>query len=374
MPPTRNQKPKGKKSKRVRPYTKVVNPVSVGSIQKATQPKIQATAKSCRIRHRELMDLIDMSAAFESRTYRINPGVGSTFPWLSGQAQGWEQYKFHSLALRYVPTCSTTEPGVIVMFVDYDPTDSPPTTVRDAMTNATATAGPVRNGSTVVTNTIALLGGLKAKYIETQLSASSDLRSTDSGNFIIATEGGNNIQVGAIWIEYDVEFMYPQRATPAAYSHAIGFDAAATTTEPFGLVAGQKIPTLGHLIHDVVGYYPDGTVAAGTPNRVVTLKNLVAGARYLINTYVNTTGSAAPTQLFSALGLEGVVQAVDTLVEPTLSGTGFKAASFTWRAPEWITSATKAWVSVVDTGTVFPDAARVSIERIPETIPSLAFI
>lgn len=376
MPPARNNKPKGKKARKtVRPYTKVANPISVGSVQKATQPRVTATAKSCRIRHRELMDIIDMSDTFEARAYRINPGVGATFPWLSGQAQGWEQYKFHSLQLRYLPTCSTTEPGVVVMFVDYDPTDSAPTTVRDAMTNATATAGPVRNGSLVTTNTVALLGGLKAKYVETQLSGPSDPRSTDSGKFYIVTDGGNNVQVGAVWVEYDIEFMYPQRSTPSAYSQVIGYDAGASLAQPFGVAAGVKVNTVGHLIHDVVGTYSNGEVVAGaTPAAVVTLKNLIAGARYLVNAYVNTTGNGATTSLASNLAIDGVVQAVDALVYPSLLGTGFKNASFTWVAPEWLTSATKVWVSAIDAATVRPDAARITVERIPETPVPFAWV
>lgn len=376
MPPVRNNKPKGKKVKKtVRPYSKVANPISVGSVQKATQPRVTANAKSCRIRHRELMDIIDMSITYEARAYRINPGVGATFPWLSGQAQGWEQYKFHSLQLRYLPTCSTTEPGVIVMFVDYDPTDSAPTTVRDAMTNATATAGPVRNGSLVNTNTVALLGGLKAKYVETQLSGPSDPRSTDSGTFYIVTDGGNNVQVGAVWIEYDVEFMYPQRSTPSAYSQAVGNDASASLAAPFGVYVGEKIATAGHLIHDVVGTYPNGDIVAGaTPSAVVTLKNIIAGARYLVNVYANTTGNGATTTLSSNLALDNIVQSVNALVMPSLIGTGFKNASYTWRAPDWITSATKIWVSVVDAATVRPDAARITVERIPETSVPFAWI
>lgn len=377
MPPIRNGKRKVKKPKaRVQPYAKVSNPISVGCVQKATQPKVVANAKSCRIKHRELLDLIDMSAGFEARSYRINPGVASTFPWLSGQSQGWEQYRFHSLALRYLPTCATTEPGVMVMFVDYDPTDSPPTTIRDGMTNSTATAGPVRNAATIITNTAGLLGGLKSKYVETQMSAQSDARSTDSGNFFILTEGGNNVQVGAVWVEYDVELLYPQRATPSAYSHAIGNDATATSVNIFGVPAGGQLTTVGHLIHNIVGKYPDGTPTslASDASKQVALKNLLAGARYLVNAYANTTGSAAPTQLTGALSLDGVGQTVEPLVSPSLSGTGFKNVSFVWRAPEWLTSASRVIVGLLDSGTVMPDSARISVERIPETAIPFAYI
>lgn len=375
MPQKKTQNKKIKKQKaKVQPYTRVMNPVSVGNVQRATQPQITANAKSCRIKHRELLDLIVMSAGFFARTYRINPGVGATFPWLSGQAQGWEQYKFHNLSLKFLPTCSTTEPGVLVMFVDYDPTDSPPGTVRDAMANSTATAGPVRNASTVTANPVALLGGLKKKYVETQMSNASEPRSTDSGNFFVVTENGNSqTQIGAVWIEYDVEFFYPQRATPSAFSQAIGVDASATSDTPFGLPAGGLIQTAGHLIHNVVGYYPNGTVVPGSSAEVLTLKNIVSGAKYLINAYVNTNGAAADTLLTTALSADGVLQPTEPLVQPSLTGTGAKATSFVWQTPSWLTSQTEVGVSVYDPASFFANAARLTVERLPNVALPLAY-
>jgi hypothetical protein len=80
---------------------------------------------------------IDGSVAFATTAYRVNPGLAATFPWLSQQAVSWERYKFLELEAYYEPVVSAYatngQSGKIIIGIDYDAGDSPPTDKRHAM-------------------------------------------------------------------------------------------------------------------------------------------------------------------------------------------------------------------------------------------------
>lgn len=62
------------------------------------------------VSHREFIGDItaDGGTAFTNASYPINPGLASTFPWLSGVSRGYSQYRFLGLVfkLRITPRAS----------------------------------------------------------------------------------------------------------------------------------------------------------------------------------------------------------------------------------------------------------------------------
>jgi hypothetical protein len=96
-----------------------------------SEPRIRQTSvKSCRIQHREFVDLIYFQAntgdAFLPIQYPLNPGMDQTFSWLSNIAINWERYKFHKLTFHFLTRVPSTTTGSVLMAPDYDPADAAP--------------------------------------------------------------------------------------------------------------------------------------------------------------------------------------------------------------------------------------------------------
>ena len=56
------------------------------------------------ITRREFIKTIEIQEGTTIYLNQINPGYEGTFPWLSGFARSWQQYRFKGLAVEYVPT------------------------------------------------------------------------------------------------------------------------------------------------------------------------------------------------------------------------------------------------------------------------------
>jgi len=88
--------------------------------------------RSRRIVNSELVSSVLGSVSFDATSYPINPGLSSTFPWLSTQATSWQQYRFRRLRFRYVTRTATSEKGSVILSPEYNPNDPPPTTEAQA--------------------------------------------------------------------------------------------------------------------------------------------------------------------------------------------------------------------------------------------------
>jgi hypothetical protein len=83
------------------------------------------------VAHRELVLDTTADTSFTPIQVVCNPGIASSFPWLSKVAGAYEQYKFKKLVFEYVPQCPTTSDGSAGLYFDYDATDGLTTSVAD---------------------------------------------------------------------------------------------------------------------------------------------------------------------------------------------------------------------------------------------------
>ena len=87
-----------------------------------------------RIRHREFItDLIGSESFSVVSSYPIQPGMSSSFPWLSRLAANFESYKFESLSYHVTTMSSTATRGTLGVAIDYDASDPAPTTKVQAL-------------------------------------------------------------------------------------------------------------------------------------------------------------------------------------------------------------------------------------------------
>nr|UJQ92942.1 MAG: putative capsid protein [Narnaviridae sp.] len=187
-------------------------PVSVGYSYSSGKPNIRTNQRSCRVQHCELLvDEVQGAITFtRRRTLWVNPGLPSTFDWLSKQAQNWEQYRIHSLTLEWIPSVGADTPGDIVFTPSYDNTDRVPQNLRDAMNDYTSRIVPIWRRTQFGLDMPAMTTTGSRKFIRDG-NIAGDMNLYDMCKLTISTVGQatNNEIMGRVLVHYDVEFFVP---------------------------------------------------------------------------------------------------------------------------------------------------------------------
>ena len=185
---------------------------------RSKQFKTAGTGDGVRLIHREYIQDVFSSEIFKSTSFSINPGLTSTFPWLSAVAQNFEQYKINQMSFQYKTTSSDalnstdTALGTVIMSTDYNAL-SPPFINKQQMEN---------NVFTVSTKpSLSQTHPIDTKQKQTPVEcfnvrmgdvSEGDLRLYDLGNFQFATVGMQeaDVNIGELWVEYDITFLKPK--------------------------------------------------------------------------------------------------------------------------------------------------------------------
>jgi len=197
-----------------------------------------------RVKHSEYIAEVPGSVNFSAVPYIIQPGLQSSFPWLSNMAALYESYVVHNIQYHFYTEKSTATNGVVMLAVDYDVQDNTPTSKLQLMTyqNAVRTA-PWQN-VTYNCEKASLLK-FKERYVRSGLIANSDLKTFDIGNLFIATQGCIDTSVlGELHVSYDITFKTPQYDASgyASQGSAKLTTNSAPVTGP--LVLGNTAPTI----------------------------------------------------------------------------------------------------------------------------------
>jgi hypothetical protein len=145
----------------------------------------------------------------EIRTFAVNPGVASVFPWLTDVANRYEKYKFRRLTFRYKPQSSTNAGNVTLAF-DFDPNDDPPASMQEATTYHDYVNSPIWVPASL---TVDLANGDRLPQKNTRAGlpgADIDLNVYDVGQLHILTEGAAAATIGYVEVEYVVDLFVHQ--------------------------------------------------------------------------------------------------------------------------------------------------------------------
>lgn len=213
-------------------------------------PNISMTRDRCRIKHRELLLSVVGSAAFTvAAAVPINPGLPTSFPWLSIIAQAWEEYEFHSLKFHYFTRTGTSVPGSVLMVVDYDAADDPPVGEQVASAYEGAVEDAPWKDISLNVRKAAMIGPAKKHFLRNAaLPANLDIKTYDVGQFFLCTLDGTAVPWGKIWVEYDVEFTIPQlppSGGTVVLGGTISSNGGETTLSPFGTNPAINIQSVG---------------------------------------------------------------------------------------------------------------------------------
>jgi outer membrane lipoprotein SlyB len=215
-------------------------------------PKFETTRATNVVCHREYLGDINGTTAFNNTTYPLNPGMSQTFPWLSGIASNYQEYKFHGLVFEFRPLITdfvtSGAPGVVVMATSYN-----------ADVTAYATKQQMENSEFAVSvkPTMTMMHGVECapsqtinptKYIRTgTVPIGQDLRLYDQGIFQFATQANPVQDLGELWVSYCVEFLkpiLPVDVSGGTIDSGHSVRASATNTGPLGTIQLNNIGSL----------------------------------------------------------------------------------------------------------------------------------
>ncbi len=178
-------------------------------------PQFKEGNASNVICHREYLGDILGTTAFTNNSFPLNPGISTTFPWLSVIAQNYQQFRFHGLIFEFRPLITdfvtSGAPGVVVLATNYN-ADQAPYMTKQEMENSEYAVS--------VKPTLPLLHGVECATLQTVLNqmyvrtgtlpASNDLKFTDLGLLQLGTQSNPaGIALGELWVSYCVEFFKP---------------------------------------------------------------------------------------------------------------------------------------------------------------------
>jgi len=214
-------KRKGKKKKQTAGLVvtrRVSAPVAKAASLRQKGPNING-GKYFRVRHRELITSIGtIGGAWNTFRYQCQPGVGTVFPWLSQVAQSFKEYRFRRLTFHFEPNCATTREGALVLVPLYDPSNSTPTSVEQALDCKNAVSFPVWQRGSSSFSGQKFMKNLFVRTMDLPTGSEESLKFYDSGAMVLALDGvaaGTNI--GKFTVDYEVDFFIPYKTSGSSF-------------------------------------------------------------------------------------------------------------------------------------------------------------
>lgn len=222
-------------------------PVIQGRQNQTRKPIIRSLPNGdCRIHHREYFkDMVAEGSSpslFTSLGFPINPGMAETFPWLSQIAPRFEKVVYHSLKFDFETEAPTSLGGSVILTVDYDAEDAPPTSKVQAMAYKNAVRSPPWEECCHVSAKEDLSQQRQYFVRNGAVPAGADIKLYDVGNLFACSQNvvtGGAI-LGELYVEYDLTLMTPQLQLPSSSgidSVIVTGNTSQTVALPFGTLA-----------------------------------------------------------------------------------------------------------------------------------------
>lgn len=210
---------------------RIVAPISGSVVSKRVgTPNLVSIGEGACMCNSELVTTITTAAAgaFSAFSVAIAPLSAG---WFNSNATNFSQWQLHNLRIVFVPSCSTTTPGSIVMSTSFDHVDVNPVSQGNASAAYHAVTSPVwggyegahllndfsfakpNNGVSMLIDTTKFS---KQRYPYTNATAFNLLSTADRnvfspGKIFISTEGGPTTAtvVGSVYFVYRVSLLQP---------------------------------------------------------------------------------------------------------------------------------------------------------------------
>ena len=175
------------------------------------------------IAHKEYLGSITGSKTFENTIFQLNPGLVSTFPWLSQIAVNYEEYSFEQLMFTYSSLLSDATAsgavGQIIMTTNYNAGNPPFSSTTDMLNNiGTISARPIDSPIIHGVECDDNKNVLPSYFVRVgAVPSGQDIKTYDVGLFQLATEGmpENDALQGQLWVSYTITLRKPKLFTAA---------------------------------------------------------------------------------------------------------------------------------------------------------------
>ena len=206
-------------------------------------PVVQNRGKEFVIRHREyIQDMYSASgpnngtSPFAIQEYPIQPGSFVTFPWLANLADKFEQYRIEGMLFEFKSMYSDAvvtangSLGSIILATEYN-AGAPPFANKQAMENYEFAQSCKPSCSVLHPVECARSQSVLTElYVRTGIvPPNEDVKTYDFANFYFASQGiplggsGQAVNLGELWVTYQISFLKPRIATHSASYNDSGF-------------------------------------------------------------------------------------------------------------------------------------------------------
>jgi len=219
---------------------RVSAPVAKGRVSVMSKPKTRNEPNGdILITHREYIADINGSVAFTAVSYSVNPGLPGSFPWLSTLARSYESYRLESLEFRFETQAATTTTGTVILALDYDASDSAPTSKTQAMSYRGSVRSPPWSDSDhkSLKEDISKRSSYYTRGGAT--GTNQDIKLYDTGNLYVCTQGQANANlIGELYVDYRIRLMTPQLGQAGVGEAIWGVFSGTVNSAPFGTITG----------------------------------------------------------------------------------------------------------------------------------------
>jgi hypothetical protein len=319
-------------------------------------PMMHNDSQSIIVRHKEFLGEVRSSTNFEvQRSFEINPGNSSTFPWLSGVAVRFQEYKIRGLVFHYIPSSgsavSSTNAalGTVMMQTSYRSTDVPPASKVELLNEYCSNEAVPSESFCHPIECDPKENPFNVQYVRSGVVPQGDSRLLyDLGITHLCVSGQQTVGnvIGDLWCTYEVELKKPLVAS----------NVTSTIQNFFGTVTGS-ISSINYFNGTVI---EAGNIAVTLVDKTITMSKGSVGT-WLIALRITGAGTFGPTSMGSSLTLTDATAApwclpsTATFNASNTTGTGlgsmFILAGFTVVDPAvepTITFPVSSWTGTAD--------------------------
>lgn len=181
-------------------------------------PTFRLASEGVEVSHREYLQDVTGSTAFSITAMDINPGVETSFPWLSQLAQNFEEYEMLGLVYEYRPSsgsavsAASAALGVVIYATDYNAL-APNFVNKQQMESYEFSCSTVPfQGMLHPVECARHSNAMDTLFVRNgPVPANADARMYDMGSFQFASQGMQSAYaVGELWVSYHVRLKKPR--------------------------------------------------------------------------------------------------------------------------------------------------------------------
>jgi hypothetical protein len=277
-------------------------------------PMMHSEGQTVTVRHKEFLTEVKSSTGFlVQRSFTINPGNATTFPWLSRLANSYQQYRIKGLVFHYVPTSGSAVSstnnalGSVMLQTSYRSNDTPPTSKIELLNEYWSSEAMPSEAFCHPIECNPSENPFNVQYIradDTLIPTNDSPLLYDMGTTHLCVSGqqASQVTLGDLWVTYEIELKKPIIASNVTTDSALYTAYLNSNSPTFAAPFPSTVTTEGNLPLPISG-------------RQITIPAKVYGTFWIVVSYESSGGSFTNLVMTGAPTISNcvLVNFVDTL-------------------------------------------------------------